>query len=177
MHKIVLMKKFLISTFVVVISAFFIMAICFDVYSIVYPCYYKNEISQNCKDKGLDRSLVASIIFCESRFRSDAVSSKGAIGLMQIMPQTAIHFSSFDNVEKDLLSPSVNIDVGTSFLKYLFDKYDDELTVLACYNAGEGIVRSWKKGDKLLESEILFDETRNYVKKVMSTKKYYRVYF
>ena len=149
--------------------------ICFD---IIYPFSCKNEIVRVSKEKSIEPSLVAALIFSESRFNKKAKSSKGAIGLMQIMPLTA---KSFYNGEEEfneemLFDTKVNIEIGCNFLKYLFDKYNDEITVLACYNAGEKIVNVWKGDDKYLKkSQIKYKETLNYVKKVQKVKKIYKL--
>ena len=75
-----------------------------------------------------------------------------------------------------LFDAELNIKIGTTYLKYLFEKYKDEVTVLACYNAGENNVISWLKGNKTLEkSQIAYRETQNYVEKVQKVKRYYDI--
>lgn len=126
----------------------------------------------------IDKVLVASIIAVESRYDNYAVSNKGAMGLMQIMPQTAIAFYDGENAHVDLYNPEQNVMIGIEFLSYLFEKYNDEITVLACYNAGENIVLKWMEGDKYLKmSKIKYVETYNYVKRVQRLKKIYKIRF
>lgn len=148
-------------------------------FNIVYPFKYKNLIVKYCDEYALEYSLVASIIYSESRYKNDAVSSKGAIGLMQIMPTTAKSFYGGDDFELSLLyDPGINIEIGTKYLSYLFNKYNDETTVLACYNAGEGTVRKWMGENLCLEkTQIRYHETLNYVNKVQRTKKIYAYRF
>ena len=94
---------------------------------------------------------------------------------MQIMPSTAIAFKeNMANVE-ELYDPIVNIEIGCRFLAYLYDKYQDDIMVLACYNAGEGVVLKWAGEDKKLSiNEIKYDETYQYVKKVLRMRKVYK---
>ncbi len=156
----------------VVLVCFFFVGI-----SILYPFSYKKEIAFCGEKYGVDKSLIASVIYCESRFKSDAISNKGAMGLMQIMPATAKNFFDGDFQSSVLLDPTSNIDIGTRYLRYLIDKYGDETTVLACYNAGEKAVRSWLVEGKLDESQIEYGETLDYIKKVQKMKKYYKMFF
>jgi len=95
---------------------------------------------------------------------------------MQLMPQTAKSFYVGDDFDNKLLfNPKINIELGCLFLKYLFDKYDDEITVLACYNAGESNVLKWKKESKNLQkTQIKFVETKNYIEKVQKIKNIYK---
>jgi len=151
---------------------------CFCCFTVVaFPLKYKNTILKECEINNVDSVLVASIIYAESRFKKDIVSSKGAIGLMQIMPKTGESFYDGDNEFDCLLlyDPKINIQIGVEFLQYLFKKYNDEVTVLACYNAGEGVVNKWKgNNDFLQKTQIPYKETLNYVKKVQKVKKIYK---
>ena len=143
-------------------------------FNIIFPLKYKNLIKIYSLENSIDAELVASIICTESRYNKDAVSNKGAVGLMQILPTTAKNFSDGDFEENDLFNPEYNLKIGLSFLKYLFGKYGDEVTVLACYNAGENVVIKWMEGeDKLEKSQIKYVETLNYVNKVQRLKKVY----
>ena len=150
-------------------------------FNFLFPLKYRKYINKYSNEFDIDRSLIASVIKVESRFDTGVVSYKGAVGLMQIMPSTAVMFIS-DSVAKiddrTLKKPEINIKIGVSYLRYLFDKYDDEVTVLACYNAGEGVVQKWLDGGLYLEkSKIKYEETLNYVNKVQRLKKVYRYRF
>lgn len=144
-----------------------------------FPVKYVKLIKEKSSNNGLSSGLVASIIFSESRFNKKAKSNKGAVGLMQLMPKTAksFYFGEETFKEEMLLEPKINIEIGCVYLKYLFDKYKDEVTVLACYNAGEKIVLEWMGDNASLEkTQIKYQETLNYVKKVQKMKKYYQLF-
>lgn len=145
------------------------------IFNLIFPLKYRRLIKDNCELCGLKKEIVSSLIFVESRYRYNAESNKGAVGLMQIMPSTAIAFKeNMANVE-ELYDPIVNIEIGCRFLAYLYDKYQDDIMVLACYNAGEGVVLKWAGEDKKLSiNEIKYDETYQYVKKVLRMRKVYK---
>jgi len=159
------------------ICLFVTIVVAFIMLNIIFPLKYKNTILACANQNQVGSELVASIIFTESRFNPSAKSSKGACGLMQLLPSTAKAFYKGDKDYSDdmLFDPEINIKIGVSYLKYLFDKYQDEVTVLACYNAGEGKVLEWKgQAGVLKKSQIPYRETLNYVNKVQKIKKYYK---
>ncbi len=126
------------------------------------PIKYYGTIRAYCKEYSVEPSLVLSVIWTESKFDKDAVSKAGAMGLMQLMPGTAEFTAKMIDVpyEKErLFEPEYNIRLGIRYLAYLSERFDGDL-VLAAYNAGEGRVSGWKKG------EIPIRETAEYVKKV-----------
>ena len=110
----------------------------------------------------------------ESKFRADAKSSAGAIGLMQLLPATAqgiaIHTGGSKFVVSDLYNPEINIRYGAWYLDNLFKKYRNERLVLAAYNAGQGNVDKWRANGE----SIQFSETRAYVETVEDVKQIYR---
>lgn len=111
----------------------------------------------------LDEALVAALIFVESRFRPDARSPKGALGLMQLMPDTAARYGVTS--VRDLLDPRINVDVGTRHLKSLHAMYGGQVDLmLAAYNAGEGAVR--RHGNRVPP----YPETEAYVKQIMAMR-------
>ena len=148
-------------------------------FDFLFPLKYKKFINEYASLNGIDNALVASIIKVESRFNNKAVSNKGAVGLMQLMPSTAKMFADQNQdfqYENVLMDPSENIRLGTLYLNYLFQKYNDEITVLACYNAGEGTVLKWMDGDEYLKiAKIRYNETLNYVNTVRKLKKIYKI--
>ena len=117
---------------------------------------YEDLIIENARLQGVRQSLVRAVIQVESAFNPSAVSPKGAIGLMQLMPATAREFG----VENPF-DPHENVRAGVAYLRRLLDRYDDnEELALAAYNAGPGAV------DKHGQSVPPYQETRTYVSKI-----------
>ena len=115
---------------------------------------------------GVDYDLLKAVIAVESGFDAGAVSPKGAVGLMQLMPATAQRFgvaaSKQRSVQQQLADPAVNVPAGARYLNYLMGLFPGRLDlVLAAYNAGEGAVQ------RAGQAVPPFKETRNYVKAVM----------
>ena len=155
-------------------------------YQLAYPRYWVDEINIASQKLGIDPYLVISLIREESYFNEQARSKSNAIGLMQIMPATANYMAdklSFDSKSLAALeSPRTNMYLGCNYIKYLKDRFDNDLMVIAAYNGGEGSVNKWirlygtEDLDEFVE-KIPFDETRNYVKKVFkSYHMYQKVY-
>lgn len=118
---------------------------------------FSGEIYRASRKHGVNPSLITAIIEAESNFRPDAVSPKGAIGLMQIMPGTAIRF----NVN-DPFDPHQNIDGGTRYMRYLLSLFRGNMPLaLAAYNAGENTVKKYGAIPP-------YKETTSYVRKVLS---------
>ena len=153
------------------------------VQEISLPLRHEDIIRQQASDKGLDPSLIAGVIYVESRFR-DQTSNAGAKGLMQLTPDTAKfveRLSGGSTFEiSDLSTPQVNIAYGTYYLRYLLDRYgDNEVLALAAYNGGEGNVDRWvdaarQEGQALSIDAIPFGETRAYVRAVQRAARQYR---
>jgi peptidoglycan lytic transglycosylase len=144
---------------------------------ITLPLQHDDIIRQQAADKQLDPAMVAAVIYSESRFR-DQESHAGALGLMQITPQTAHLIERLSGgtsfVTSDLSDPQINISYGAYYLRYLLDRYDgNEVAALAAYNAGTGNVDKWGGAD-LQESDIRFPETRAYVGEVLDKQQDYR---
>ena len=141
------------------------------------PLKHEDVIRQQSGEKGVDAALIAAVIYSESKF-SDATSSAGARGLMQITPEAAEFIerqsgaTSFEM--EDLSDPEINIRYGTFLLKELLERYGgDEAAALAAYNAGPGNADKWG-GSSLNVSDIPFPETRAYVEEVLDKQKEYR---
>ncbi|TSC90727.1 MAG: lytic transglycosylase, partial [Candidatus Berkelbacteria bacterium Licking1014_96] len=122
----------------------------------------------------LESSQVAAIIYEESKFDPDVVSSQDAIGLMQVLPDTANLLArdlGVDNLWRDdLFVPSINIKFGTYYYRELLDKYNGDVDLaLAAYNAGFGAV---DKADRKINN--LPKETQEFVKRVKKTEKIYQ---
>src|SRR3954452_18648352 len=141
------------------------------------PLQHDDIIRQQAAEKDLDPAMIAAVIYAESRFR-DQESHAGALGLMQITPQTAHVIERLSGgttfVMSDLSDPEINISYGSYYLRYLLDRYDgNEVAALAAYNAGTGNVDRWG-GAALREPDISFPETRAYVAEVLDKRQEYR---
>ncbi len=122
-----------------------------------YPKSYEEEILRAAKRHNVDPDLVKAVIKVESNFNSSAISRKGAIGIMQLMPDTADDY----NVSNPF-NPKENIDGGTKYLKKLMEMFSGDLELaLAAYNAGENAVI--KYGFRVPP----YSETIDYVEKVL----------
>ncbi len=147
------------------------------------PLAYQDIIREQAADKHLDPALVAGVIYAETKFDARN-SSAGAIGLMQIMPQTALFLARRSGATtfsiSDLGTPAVNIAYGSYYLRYLLDHYGgSELLALAAYNGGEANVDRWvaasrAQGHGLTIGEIPFPETQAYVARVLQAQRDYR---
>lgn len=146
------------------------------------PYKYDEYITKYSKEYKVDRDLVASIIYNESRFNPDAKSNQDAHGLMQIQPETAIWVSSKmgikDYSNKDLYNPEKNIKMGTWYISYLLNKFQDERIAIAAYNAGPTIVSKWLKDPRYSNESgeliaIPYNDTAKYVDNVLKMKKEY----
>jgi peptidoglycan lytic transglycosylase len=147
------------------------------------PLAHEDIIRQQAAAKGLDPSLLAAVIYAESRFR-DATSHAGARGLMQITPQTARYIARLSGgtafQQGDLATPQVNISYGAYYLRYLLKRYaGNTVLALAAYNGGEGNVDRWiveaSMSERAFEiNEIPFAETRAYVTRVLDARQSYR---
>jgi peptidoglycan lytic transglycosylase len=139
-----------------------------------YPLEYKQIVRAHAENYRLDPALLAAVIYQESKFRADAKSDSGAIGLMQLRPDTAkgiaIRTGGNRFRTSDLYNPEINIRYGSWYLRHLLNKYGDEKTALAAYNAGQRNVDTWRKQGR----GIHFSETRAYVDRVEKLKRIYR---
>ncbi len=139
-----------------------------------YPLRYSTIVRAHAHNYDLNPALLAAVIDEESKFRADAKSSAGAVGLMQLLPDTAkgiaIHTGGSKFVTSDLYDPEINVRYGAWYLHHLLQKYGDERLALAAYNAGQQNVDSWRAEGK----DIQFPETRAYVDKVERLKGIYR---
>jgi soluble lytic murein transglycosylase len=139
-----------------------------------YPLRYSEYVRVHAREHSLDPALVAAVIYQESKFKSGAKSSSGAIGLMQLTPSTArgiairTHGNAFRT--EDLYNPEINIRYGAWYLDNLFRKYGSERLVLAAYNAGQGNVDRWRARGE----DIQFSETKAYVSRVEDLQRIYR---
>jgi len=141
------------------------------------PLRHEDIIRQQSEEKGVDASLIAAVIYSESKF-SDATSSAGARGLMQITPAAANEIERLSGGTsfrlEDLSDPEINIRYGTFLLRELLERFEgDEAAALAAYNAGPSHAEEWG-GSELTVEEIPFPETRAYVEEVLDKRIAYR---
>ncbi len=149
-----------------------------EYHPLLYPFVFMNEIEEAARHTGLDPLLILSVIREESRYDPEARSIAGALGLMQLMPATARLYEKHAKVSvssnSDLYDPKRNILIGSHYLRHLINLFGSLPPAIAAYNAGEEVVKEWlRKGnykgiDEFIE-DIPYDETNNYVKKVLTT--------
>jgi soluble lytic murein transglycosylase len=147
------------------------------------PLQYSSVIRQEASAKHLDPALVAAVIYAETKF-DPRTSSAGAVGLMQLLPQTATFLAKRSGATTfttaDLATPEVNIAYGSYYLRYLLNEYHgDTVLALAAYNGGETNVNNWVRsahadGQGFRVGDIPFPETRAYVQRVLGARAQYR---
>lgn len=178
----------------VLLAVLFLVACCGGIYfalqtapvqkNYLYPYPYKEIVDRYAERYEIDPYLAAAVIKSESNFRQDVHSHRGAIGLMQLMPDTAEWIAS--RLEDDAYSetrlhePDCNIQYGIWYLAHLEQDFDgNKVLSLAAYNAGRGNVEDWIKEyrwgmDFNRIDEIPYEETRLYVERVLRYEKKYR---
>lgn len=154
-----------------------------------YPREYREYVTKYAELYDVPEALIYAVIRTESCFHADAVSPAGAVGLMQLMPDTFRDIS--DNLLREFLEdgmirdPETNIRYGTCYLSWLYRHLGDWTNTIAAYNAGIGNVREWTKTKDLVDEngvlvvrKIPYNETKQYVTSVFRAKDIYeRLYF
>jgi soluble lytic murein transglycosylase len=139
-----------------------------------YPLEYEHIVRGHARQYDLDAALLAAVIYRESKFDPNARSSSGALGLMQLLPETAEGIAQLTGGSRfevdDLFDPEINVRYGSFYLRRLLRKYDDERLALAAYNAGQANVDEWIASG---EEEIPFPETREFVDNVLEAREIY----
>lgn len=143
-------------------------------------------IREQAADKHLDPALIAAVIYAETKFEP-RTSAKGALGLMQLEPETAEYIARLSGGYRfntgDLATPKINVAYGSWYLRYLLDHYGgDELLAVAAYNAGLANVDAWvakarSEGAHLSVPQIPFPETKAYVERVLRAQREYRAVY
>ena len=152
---------------------------------IMYPKTYSEIVSTYAEEYNVEENLIYAVIKAESNFDSNAVSNREAIGLMQIVEETAIDVAKqnqidvdTENITEELLDIDNNINIGTKYLSTLLTQYGNMEIALAAYNAGIGTVNNWIE-KQVIQADgsdienIPYKETNNYVRKILRD---YRVY-
>lgn len=147
-----------------------------------YPQKYSKQVSEMSNKYDVPETIIYAVIKIESNFDPTAISSAGAIGLMQIMPST-FEWLTTDVLKENLPpesinNPDINIKYGVAMLSRLYKYYGNWETVFAAYNAGMGNVNKWLDDNTISDrygnlKNIPFDETRKYVEKVTDAIKIY----
>jgi len=183
-------KKALIA---VVVAAVVVVAVVLGVFVAMpelekkqYKLEYKDLIETYSAEYNLDPYFVAAVIHTESGFDPEAVSSAGAIGLMQIMPETGEWIAGklkIENFSTDMLhDPEANIEMGCWYLSFLKERFDALPEIMAAYNAGHNKVKEWLEDPQYSQdgktlTNIPYGQTDNYVKKVTKAYEKYKEYY
>ncbi|HBI04789.1 MAG TPA: lytic transglycosylase [Paenibacillaceae bacterium] len=175
-------KRYVVSLIILLVT--FILLDSSLVLKIIFPVSYKQEIKNSAAHHNVDPYLIMAIIKIESKYNPRRVSKKGAVGLMQVMPNTAkwiIEEANFSKMAKEYLDePDLNIELGSWYVNFLYKEFDNNLyATIAAYNAGPGNVRKWLNdgvwdGQKETIEKIPFGETRHYVQRVLYYQDKYR---
>lgn len=179
-------KKILVCGLIILILIVFLIVFKNKIQRIFYPKLHEEFVSMYSDEYGVDENLVFAVIKAESNFQEDAVSHKDALGLMQIMKETAEDVArkynieiDFNNSEREILNVQNNIKIGTKYLAVLLEKYKNIEVAVAAYNAGIGTVDNWIekeiiKSDGSDIENIPYKETNNYVRKILRNYKIYQ---
>ncbi len=161
-------------------------AICTCVEKKLYPRTFHEYVSCYADMYGVPEAVIFAVMKTESHFDTGAVSKAGAVGLMQMMPDTFRWLTDeilFEHLEDGMMyDPETNIRYGTYMLARLYARYGSWETALAAYNAGTGRVDEWLADDRYIDKNgklkrIPYRETRQYVRKVMrAVETYERLY-
>ncbi len=183
------MKKIIVITAILLIAAlvsFSYIGIEKQIKKSNHPLEFDEYVEKYSEEYAVPKSIIYAVIKTESDFKSDAVSHKGAVGLMQITPDTfnwLLTKNPSDNLTADsLYNPEINIKYGTFFLSMLYSEFGTWENAYAAYNAGRGRVNDWLSNPEYSTdgrlTNIPFEETKNYVKKVSDAAQIYdELYF
>ena len=142
--------------------------------SVAYPVEHVQTIEDAAARHGVDPDLVCAVIKCESGWDEGAVSPVGAVGLMQVMPDTARSLVALGLVDDgaydpdDLADPATNIEYGCAYLGYLQKHLSGLEEVIAAYNAGIGAVQGWISEGGTIPEDVEYAETRAYLDRVLA---------
>lgn len=150
----------------------------------LYPLKYESIVDEYSEEYGIDRYLIYAVIKGESNFNPKAISSKGAIGLMQLMQDTADEIGEDIGIESvDLYDEDTNIRIGVKYIFDLIDKYEGNINLaIVAYNAGTGNVSKWiedgtiKKDGSDIEN-VPYKETNMYVRRILNNYRIYRLLY
>ena len=172
-------KKIFITLLIIVLIIVFLIFARNPILKIIYPRTYEEAVLIYSEKYNVDKNLILAVIKAESNFNENAISNRNAIGLMQLMEETAKDVANKNNIEIDnenikeeLCDVYKNIEVGTAYIASLLQKYQNTEVALAAYNAGIGTVDNWiekgiinKDGSNI--ENIPYKETNYYVRKIL----------
>lgn len=145
---------------------------------------YADYVRSAAQEFQVEEAVIYAVIYCESNFKADAVSSAGARGLMQMMPATFDEMQGYlgECYDADaLFEPQISIRYGTYYLSRLYRYFEDWEIAFAAYNAGPTAVSKWLKNDEYCQDgkliQIPYSETAHYVKKVTGMVEKYKEYY
>lgn len=154
-----------------------------NIQKLIYRQDYSEYVEKYAKEYNIDPLLIYAIIKAESNFDDEAVSGRGATGLMQLMDNTAKEVATNEAVEyvsnESLFDPEVNIKLGVKYFANLIEVFNNNAVALAAYNAGMGTVQGWID-DGIIEADgsdienIPYNETNMYVRKILKDYDIYR---
>ena len=177
-----------LKAFIIMAGIFLIAAAAANMDRMIKPAaMFVDEIGSLCQEIGEELPLILAVIQTESGFRQDALSPRGAVGLMQVMPDTgrwmAGQLGLAEYEDEKLAERDWNLLIGISYMRYLRGQFPDSVTLaLAAYNAGPNRVRTWLAdgewdGSPESLSDIPYPETRNYVRKALKAYASYRKHY
>lgn len=178
-------KKILIFLIIILIVVVFLGLFKDKILKTIYPKTYEEIVSVYAEKYNVEENLIFAVIKAESNFDSSAVSNRDALGLMQIMEETAKDVVKknaieidVNNIKEELMKPENSINIGTKYLQVLLDRYQNKEVALAAYNAGIGNVDNWIekgiiKADGTDIENVPYKETNNYVRKILRDYKIY----
>lgn len=156
-----------------------------ELLKMAYPNTYSEYVLKYSREYQVDENLIYALIKAESNFKENAISNKEAVGLMQLMEETAKDVAKknniqidYQNIKTELLNVDHNIQIGTIYISALLQRYQNKEVALAAYNAGIGTVDNWIE-KQIIQADgsdienIPYKETNNYVRKILRDYKIY----
>lgn len=177
------MKKVVIVLLIIIISLIALLVNADNLLKIIYKKDYSEYVEKYSKENEVDPLLIYAIIKAESNFDNKAVSNKGAMGLMQLLDETANEVARNESIdykkEETLYNPETNIMLGIKYYASLKDQLGNSIIAIIAYNAGIGTVNNWIeqgiiKADGSDIENIPYKETNMYVRKILRDYKIYQ---
>ena len=179
-------KKILIILSIIIFVIVFLIFARIPILKIMYPRTYEEAVLVYSEEYNVDKNLILALIKAESNFDEDAISNRNAIGLMQLMEETAVDVANKngielddENIQEELSDVYKNIEIGTAYIASLLKQYENTEVALAAYNAGIGTVDNWiEKGiinkDGTDIENVPYKETNYYVRKILRDYEIYQ---